>query len=128
MFQQDYNISARKEFPPHILRIAKIAKQKSKINSKAKTEQNQRQTVQPPYLKLKKKRGAPKGNSNAFKTALHTAEAVEMRRQVRACIVQTKRVIAAYNLYAAMKNVGSASMRRAVAQASNQAAAKTALR
>jgi hypothetical protein len=50
-----YNISPKTAFPPHTLRIAKVAKQKSRINAKAKGEQNQSQIVQPPYLKLKRK-------------------------------------------------------------------------
>jgi hypothetical protein len=90
MFLQDYNISARKEFSPHILRVAKIARQKSRINSKAKTEQNQSQTVQPPHLKLKRKRGARKGNRNALKHGLYAGEMIARMRQVRMVIAEAR--------------------------------------
>lgn len=117
MFLQDYNISVRKEFPPYILRIAKIARQKSKINSKAKTEQNQSQNVQPPHLKLKRKRGAPKGNSNALKTGLHTGEMLAMKFQVHRAIAETKLAVAQARMAATLMDMESRSRLRAAGPA-----------
>src|SRR5690242_6249638 len=94
MFLQDYNIYARKEYPPHILRIAKIAKRKSRINSRAKGEQNQSQTVQPPHLKLKRKAGARKGNRNALKHGLYSGAMIAMQLEVRMAIAESKRAVA----------------------------------
>lgn len=102
MFLQDYNISTRKEFPPHILRIAKIAKQKSRINPKAKTKQNQSQTVQPPDLRLKRKPGAPKGNRNARKHGLYSGEMAAMRLQVRLALAEAKQAAAQMRMLAAL--------------------------
>ena len=117
MFQQGYNISSRKEFPPHILRIAKIAKQKSRINSKAKDEQNQSQTVQPPYLKLKRKSGAPKGNRNALKHGLYSGEMTEMKLRVRRAVADLKLAGALVRLEAARMDAETAAMRRAAERA-----------
>lgn len=103
VYLQSYNISPRKEYPPHILRIAKNARQKSKINSKAKGQQNQSQNVQPPHLKLKRKPGAPKGNRNALKTGLHTGE-------MRALKVKVRRVIAEAKFAAALVQAEAARM------------------
>lgn len=102
MFLQDYNISTRKEFPPHILRIAKIAKQKTRINPKAKTKQNQSQTVQPPDLRLKRKPGAPKGNRNARKHGLYSGEMAAMRLQVRLALAEAKQAAAQMRMLTAL--------------------------
>ena len=107
MFHLDYNISARKEFPPYILRIAKIAKQKSKINSKAKAEQNQSQTVRPADLKLKRKPGAPKGNRNARKHGLYTGEMRDLRLRVRLVIADAKCAVAEARMVAALMDAES---------------------
>ena len=72
MFLQDYKIWSRKEFPPHILRIAKIARQKSKNSLTAKIECPQSLRCKRPKLAKKNKGGAPKGNRYALKTGLHT--------------------------------------------------------
>ena len=117
MFLQDYNISSRKEFPPHILRIAKIARQKSKNNSKAKTEQNQSQNVQTPTLKLKRKRGAPRGNSNALKTGLHTAEMRGLMLQVRQAIAQSRLAVAQARMEATLMDMESRARLRAAGPA-----------
>jgi hypothetical protein len=37
-----------------------------------------------PLLRAKNKGGAPKGNRNAFKTGVHTAEARALRARIRA--------------------------------------------
>ena len=107
MFLQDYNISVRKEFPPHILRIAKIAQQKSRINSKAKDKQNQSQTVQPPYLKLKRKAGARKGNRNARKHGLYSGEMTVLRLHVRLAIAEAKQAAAQVRMLAALMDADS---------------------
>ena len=117
MYLQDYNISMRKEYPPHILRIAKIAKQKSKINSKAKGEQNQSQTVQPPYLKLKRKPGAPRNNRNALKTGLYTGEMRDLRCRVRQAIADAKFAVAQARLQATLMDMESRARLRAAGPA-----------
>jgi hypothetical protein len=118
MFLQNYNISPRKEFSPHILRMAKTARQKSKINSKAKSEQNQSQTVQPPYLKLKRKAGAPKGNDNARKTGLHTAEMRALVHRARMVIAEAKLATAQVRLQATLMELETRSRLRAARLAS----------
>lgn len=102
MFLQDYNIYARKEYPPHILRIAKIAKQKSRINSTAKGERIQSQTVQPPHLKLKRKPGARKGNRNALKHGLYSGAMIAMQLEVRMAIAEAKCAVAEARMVAAL--------------------------
>jgi hypothetical protein len=113
MFLQDHNISTRKEYSPHILRIAKIARQKSRINAKAKDERNQSQTVQPPYLKLKRKPGARKGNRNALKHGLYTAEMAAMKIQVCQAIAEMKLAAAQVRMQAALMDRESRARLRA---------------
>lgn len=117
MFLRDYNISARKEFPPHILRMAKIARQKSKINSKAKSEQNQSQNVQPPTLKLKRKAGAPKGNRNALKTGAYTGEMGHLMTRARLAIAECKSAAAQVRLQATLMDMETRARLRAAGPA-----------
>jgi hypothetical protein len=107
MYILDYNISANKEYPPHILRIAKIARQKSRINAKAKTEQNQSQIVRPPYLKLKRKAGARKGNRNALKHGLYSGEMTARMREVRMAIAEARIATAQVRMVAALMDAQS---------------------
>lgn len=113
MFLQEYNISARKEYSPHILRMAKIARQKSRINSRAKTEQDQSQTVQSPYLKLKRKRGARKGNRNALKHGLYSGEMIVLRLRVRQAIAEAAQAAAQVRMVAARMEARTACLRSA---------------
>ena len=108
MFLLDYKISPRKEFPPHILRMAKTAKQKSWIYPKTKVEQNQRQIVQPAYLKLKRKPGAPQGNRNAHKHGLYAGGLLELKRKARIAIASVKLSAAIANQQAAMMRADTA--------------------
>ena len=103
MFLIDYNISPRKEYSPHILRMAKTAKAKSRINSKVKSERNQSGNVQTAHLKLKRKPGAPKGNRNARKHGLYSGEML-------ALMAQARRVIAEMKLAAALVRAEAARM------------------
>ncbi|HEY8950778.1 MAG TPA: hypothetical protein VIM56_17965 [Rhizomicrobium sp.] len=96
--------------------MAKIAKQKSRINSRAKGEQNQRQTVQPPHLKLKRKSGARKGNRNALKHGLYSGELIDMRLRVRQAVAEAAMATANARIVAAMMDAES--KRRAAEQAS----------
>jgi hypothetical protein len=103
----NHNISPKTVFRPHILRIAKVAKQKSRINAKAKGEQNQSRIVQPPHLKLKRRPGAPKGNRNALKHGLYTAEMSEMRLHVRHTIADLKLAAAQVRMQALLMDADS---------------------
>ena len=107
-----YNISAKPSFPPHILRIAKIARQKSRINAKAKGEENQSQTVQPPVLKLKCKPGAHKGNRNALKHGLYSEPVLALKRNVSYAISRLRRAASEIRFKAAMMDAETAIMRR----------------
>ncbi len=118
MYLQEYNMLGRKEYPPQLSRKTKIVGQKLKINLRAEIEPGQRLKRKPPKLCKKNKGGAPRENRNAVKTGLHTTREIARRRQVRACIVEMKRLAAQYHLYAAMKNIETGSRLRAAGLAS----------
>jgi hypothetical protein len=115
MTSVSYNISPEIVFPPHILRMAKIAKQKSRINAKAKGEQNQGEMAQPPHLKLKRKPGARKGNRNALKHGLYSSALIGMKRRVSCTVAELKHAAAQVRFQAAMMDAETAFKPRAAA-------------
>jgi len=117
MFLQDYNISARKEFPPHILRIAKIARQKSKNSLSRKIECAQPLRYKRPKLPKKNKGGAPTGNRYALKTGLHTAEMRGLMLQVRQAIAQSRLAVAQARMQTTLMNLESRARLRAAGPA-----------
>jgi hypothetical protein len=122
-----YHISPRKEFPPHILRLAKRVGQKSRINSKAKSEQNQRPDDLRPVLRLKRKAGAPKGSRNALKHGLYSGALIGLKRRARLAIANLKLATAQVKLQAAEIEADAAIKRRAEGPALAPLAALPAL-
>ena len=102
---QANNISAKSAFHPKILRIAKIARQKSRINAKAKSEQNQSRIAQAAVLKRKQKPGAHKSNRNALKHGLYSAPMIALKRRVAGARAGLKQA-------AAMMDMETAAMQR----------------
>ena len=123
MFLQHHNISARSAFPPHILRIAKISKQKSKISLKPKIECPQPLRYKRPKLSKKNKGGAPIGNQYALKTGLHTAEMRALNLEVQLILAETKRAVAQARMVATMMDMESRSRLRAAGLASDRSPA-----
>jgi len=117
MLLRDYQILRSQEYPPLKTAKSESRVQKFHINLRAEIEPAQRLRRKPPKLRRKNKGGAPKGNRNAFKNGMYAAPMKEMRRRVRACIVEAKRAIALANMESAIKEAKAAAMLRAARQA-----------
>ena len=96
-----HNIPALFPVPPQYLRNAQREGQKSRVNLKAKIEQNQRPGDSPPALRVKQKGGAPKGNRNALRHGLYSGALADLRRRARLCIALLRLAAAEYDARAA---------------------------
>ena len=117
MNQLTHNISPKTILRPNILRIAKVAKQKSRIDLRGNIKTTQRLRRKPPKLAKKNKGGGQKGNRNALKHGLYSGEMTEMKLRVRRAVADLKLAGALVRLEAARMDAETAAMRRAAERA-----------